>query len=124
MLRGSKSSYSAKQKRQTLHIEEGCKKKGTPSKEAKKRAWATVNKTTGGAKKSKSAASSGKSSQAKKGGKLKTTATQKRSTASRSAAARKAAATRKQSNKPCARKTKKQACIQISILFGYQSVLV
>ena len=52
MPRGDKSSYTSKQKRQAEHIEEGYQKKGTSSKEAKRRAWATVNKMTGGGKKS------------------------------------------------------------------------
>jgi plasmid stabilization system protein ParE len=52
MPRGDKSSYSSKQKRQAEHIEEGYEKRGTSSKEAKRRAWATVNKMTGGGKKS------------------------------------------------------------------------
>lgn len=52
MPRGNKSKYSAKQKRQAEHIEEGYEKKGLPKKEAQRRAWATVNKTTGGAQKS------------------------------------------------------------------------
>jgi hypothetical protein len=52
MPRGDKSSYTNKQKRQAEHIEEGYERKGTSSKEAKRRAWATVNKTTHGGKKS------------------------------------------------------------------------
>jgi plasmid stabilization system protein ParE len=52
MPRGDKSSYSDKQKRQAEHIEEGYEKRGTPAKEAARRAWATVNKETGGGKKS------------------------------------------------------------------------
>ncbi len=52
MPQGDKSKYSSKQKRQAKHIEEGYEKKGTSEKEAKRRAWATVNKTTGGGKKS------------------------------------------------------------------------
>ena len=52
MARGSKASYSGKQKRQAEHIEEGYKKRGVSAKEAAKRAWATVNKETGGGKKS------------------------------------------------------------------------
>jgi hypothetical protein len=52
MPRGDKSSYSSKQKRQASHIEEGYEKRGTPKKEAERRAWATVNKETGGGKKS------------------------------------------------------------------------
>lgn len=52
MARGSKESYTSKQKRQARHIEEGYEKKGLSSKEAGRRAWATVNKETGGGKKS------------------------------------------------------------------------
>ena|SRR5207237_10075456 len=52
MPRGSKSKYSSKQKRQAEHIEEGYEKHGTSKKEAERRAWATVNKSTGGGKKS------------------------------------------------------------------------
>ena len=52
MARGSKASYTNKQKRQAKHIEDGYKKKGLSSKTAAKRAWATVNKETGGGLKS------------------------------------------------------------------------
>jgi len=52
MPRGSKSSYSDKQKRQAEHIEKGYEARGTSSGEAKRRAWATVNKMSGGGKKS------------------------------------------------------------------------
>jgi plasmid stabilization system protein ParE len=52
MPRGDKSAYSSKQKRQAEHIEEGYERKGTSKKEAERRAWATVNKETGGGKKS------------------------------------------------------------------------
>lgn len=54
MAKGSKSSYSSKQKRQAAHIEKGYEKKGVSKKTAKARAWKTVNKTTGGAKKKSS----------------------------------------------------------------------
>jgi hypothetical protein len=54
MAKGSKSSYSSKQKRQAAHIEKGSDKKGVSNKTAKARAWKTVNKTTGGAKKKSS----------------------------------------------------------------------
>jgi plasmid stabilization system protein ParE len=50
MPRGDKSAYSDKQKRQAEHIEEGYEKRGTPKEEAERRAWATVNKETGGGK--------------------------------------------------------------------------
>jgi plasmid stabilization system protein ParE len=52
MPRGDKSSYSSKQKRKAEHIAEGYKKRGVSGKTAKARAWATVNKETGGGKKS------------------------------------------------------------------------
>ncbi len=52
MPRGDKGSYTDKQKRQAEHIEEGYEKKGVSKKEAESRAWATVNKETGGGKKS------------------------------------------------------------------------
>jgi hypothetical protein len=52
MPRGDKSSYTHKQKRQAEHIEKGYEKRGTSKKEAERRAWATVNKETGGGKKS------------------------------------------------------------------------
>ena len=52
MPRGDKSSYTDKQKREAAHIEESYEKRGTPKKEAEARALATVNKQTGGGKKS------------------------------------------------------------------------
>jgi hypothetical protein len=52
MPRGDKSSYTSKQKRQAEHIERGYERRGKSSKEAKRRAWATVNKMTHGGKKS------------------------------------------------------------------------
>jgi len=52
MPRGEKSSYTEKQKRQAEHIEEGYEKRGVSEEEAEKRAWATVNKASGGGKKS------------------------------------------------------------------------
>ncbi|HEU5305190.1 MAG TPA: hypothetical protein VFU40_11140 [Gemmatimonadales bacterium] len=52
MPRGDKSSYTNKQKRQAEHIEEGYKQRGVSGGEAERRAWATVNKETGGGKKS------------------------------------------------------------------------
>ena len=52
MPRGDKSSYTDKQKRKAEHIEEGYEDKGVSKKEAERRAWATVNKESGGGKKS------------------------------------------------------------------------
>ena len=52
MPQGDKSSYTAKQKRQAAHIEAGYEKKGLSTKTAAARAWATVNKLTGGGRQS------------------------------------------------------------------------
>jgi plasmid stabilization system protein ParE len=70
MPRGDKSKYTDKQKRQAEHIEEGYEDRGVSKKEAEKRAWATVNKESGGGKKSGSGRGkkSNKSS-SRKGGK-------------------------------------------------------
>jgi hypothetical protein len=50
MPQGDKSKYTGKQKRQAGHIEAGCEKRGVDIKTAEARAWATVNKQTGGGK--------------------------------------------------------------------------
>lgn len=71
MAQGSKGKYTNKQKRKAEHIEEGYSKRGVSKKEAEKRAWATVNKESGGGKK-KGGSGRGKSrthSASKKGGK-------------------------------------------------------
>ena len=52
MPQGDKSSYTDKQKRQAAHIESGYEKSGVSNKNAEARAWATVNKLSGGGKKS------------------------------------------------------------------------
>lgn len=52
MARGDKGKYTDKQKRQAEHIEEGYEKRGVSDDEAERRAWATVNKSSGGGKKS------------------------------------------------------------------------
>ena len=51
MTRGSKEKYSEKQKRTAAHIEESYEQKGVSKEEAEKRAWATVNKQSGGGEK-------------------------------------------------------------------------
>jgi len=71
MARGGKSKYTDKQKRQAEHIEEGYEERGVSEEEAERRAWATVNKMTGGGK--KSGAGRGKpvnNAPARKGGRL------------------------------------------------------
>ena len=52
MPRGDKSSYTDKQRRKADHIAEGYEERGVSDKEAERRAWATVNKESGGGKKS------------------------------------------------------------------------
>lgn len=51
MPRGSKAKYTDKQKRMAEHIEESYENKGVSKDKAESRAWATVNKRTGGGKK-------------------------------------------------------------------------
>ena len=93
MPQGDKSSYSSKQKRQAAHIEEGYEKRGTPKKEAQRRAWATVNKETGGGKKSGSGRGKAEDhSSSRKGGKIGGSS---QSHATRVRAGKKAARTRK-----------------------------
>jgi plasmid stabilization system protein ParE len=96
MPRGDKSKYTGKQERQAEHIEEGYKQRGVPVEEAERRAWATVNKMTGGGKKSGSGRGQKiNKAPAKKGGQKGGAAAASRSFAARSAAAKKAAETRK-----------------------------
>ena len=95
MPRGDKSSYTTKQKRQARHIEEGYESRGLPEDEAARRAWATVNKETGGGKKSGAGRGHPESHESsRKGGRLGGAASARRPAAKRSASAKKAAATR------------------------------
>ena len=96
MPRGDKSKYTDKQKRKAEHIAEGYEDRGVPDKEAERRAWATVNKESGGG--NKSGSGRGKADthvSSKKGGKKGGAASASRTAAERSASAKKAAATRK-----------------------------
>jgi plasmid stabilization system protein ParE len=96
MPRGDKSAYTDKQKRQAEHIEEGYEHRGVSENEAERRAWATVNKETGGGEKSGSGRGKpNNTAPSRKGGKLGGKAAASRPPAARSEAARKAAATRK-----------------------------
>lgn len=93
MPQGDKDKYTNKQKRKAEHIEEGYEKRGVPEKEAERRAWATVNKESGGGNKS----GSGRGRKdthvsASKGGRK---AASSRSATDRSAAAKKGWATRR-----------------------------
>jgi plasmid stabilization system protein ParE len=96
MPRGDKSKYTDKQKRQAEHIEESYESRGVPEKEAAARAWATVNKETGGGNKSGSGRGVPDTHvSSEKGGKIGGAAAAARPPAERSASAKKAAATRK-----------------------------
>ncbi len=96
MPRGDKSSYTDKQKRQAEHIESGYEHRGVPKAEAESRAWATVNKETGGGKKSGSGRGKAENHEpSRKGGRTGGAASASRTAAERSASAKKAAETRK-----------------------------
>ena len=96
MPRGDKSKYTRKQDRKADHIAEGYEKRGVSHKEAERRAWATVNKESGGGNKSGSGRGVKDTKvSARRGGKLGGKAAAKRSAAAKSRSAKKAAATRK-----------------------------
>jgi plasmid stabilization system protein ParE len=100
MPQGDKGKYTDKQKRKAEHIEEGYEKRGTPKKEAESRAWATVNKESGGG--NKSGSGRGKPDthvSSKRGGKRGGAASANRSAADRSAAAKKGWETRRKSGR-------------------------
>lgn len=92
MPQGDKSAYTSKQKRRAEHIAEGYSKRGVSKAEAKRRAWATVNKESGGGKKSGSGRGKTENRSASRKGGRKGAASQ--SHASRVRAGRKAARTR------------------------------
>jgi len=95
MAQGSKGKYTAKQKRKVNKIAEGYEKRGTSTKEAEGRAWATVNASDGGGNKSGSGrGTKSDTAPAKKGGRKGGAASAKRSAAKKSASAKKAARTR------------------------------
>ena len=84
MPRGDKSSDTDKQKRQAEHIEEGYENRGVPHEEAERRAWATVNKESGGGNKSGSGRGKAEDhSASRKGGKKGGAASSNRSAAAR-----------------------------------------
>ena len=96
MPRGDKSSYTDKQKRKAEHIEESYEERGVATEEAERRAWATVNKESGGG--NKSGSGRGKPDthvSSRKGGRKGGAAAASRSAADRSAAARKGWETRR-----------------------------
>lgn len=105
MSQGDKSAYTDKQKRMAEHIEEGYEERGTSTKEAERRAWATVNKETGGGKKSGSGRGQPENHEpARQGGARGGAASASRTPEERSASAKKAAATRKRNAESRARR--------------------
>jgi hypothetical protein len=93
--RGDKSKYTDKQRRKAEHIEEGYRGRGASEKEAERRAWATVNKESGGGKKSGSGRGKRETHvSSRRGGRLGGKAAAARPAAARSRSARRAAATR------------------------------
>ncbi len=91
MPQGDKDKYSGKQKRKAEHIAEGYEDRGVSAKEAKSRAWATVNKESGGGEKSGSGRGKKEShASSRKGGRKGGSAS-----SSRSAAAKKGWETRR-----------------------------
>ena len=96
MPRGDKSKYTDKQERKADHIAEGYEERGVPEEEAERRAWATVNKESGGGNKSGSGRGKADTHEAsRKGGRKGGAASAARPAADRSASAKKAAETRK-----------------------------
>jgi hypothetical protein len=83
MPRGNTSKYTNKQKRQAKKIEEGYEKGAVPVKAAASQAWATVNKESGGGKKS------GSSSTARKAASPRGSIGSERSQTARSSGSRK-----------------------------------
>jgi len=96
MPRGDKSKYTDKQKRKAEHIAEGYEDRGVSEDEAERRAWATVNKESGGGNQSGSGRGKADTNvSSRKGGKKGGAASSSRTAAERSASAKKAAETRK-----------------------------
>ena len=94
MPRGDKTKYTDKQIREADHITESYESRGVPEDEAERRAWATVNKESGGGKKSGAGRGQLESrASSRKGSELGGQASANRSAAERSASAKKAAAT-------------------------------
>jgi len=98
MPRGNKDKYTDKQKRMAEHIEDGYEKRGTSDTEAERRAWATVNATTHGGKKSGAGRGKTENHEPERKGGRKGGASQ--SSASRSEAAKKGWETRRQKSGP------------------------
>ena len=97
MPQGDKDKYTDKQKRQAEHIEEGYRERGLSEDESERRAWATVNKESGGG--NKSGSGRGKPENHASARKADRKSGAGRSHASRSAAAKKGWETRRRQAK-------------------------
>ncbi|HSU67611.1 MAG TPA: hypothetical protein VLJ39_12120 [Tepidisphaeraceae bacterium] len=93
MPRGDKSKYTGKQKRKAEHIEEGYEDRGVSTKEAERRAWATVNKQEGGGKKGGSGSKS--KSRSKTSGKSKSSSSKSSSSRGKSSSGKKTTSRKK-----------------------------
>ncbi|MBS1166045.1 MAG: hypothetical protein H6R00_2070 [Proteobacteria bacterium] len=103
MPRGDKSAYTDKQKRKAEHIEESYDSRGVSDEEAERRAWATVNKESGGGNKSGSGRGRPDTHvSSEMGGRRGGAASASRSREDRSASAKKAAATRRRNREQTA----------------------
>jgi len=97
MPQGDKDKYTDKQKRKAEHIEESYEDRGVSKKEAESRAWATVNKDSGGGNKSGSGRGKKDTNESAKRGGRKGAASQ--SSEDRSKAAKKGWETRRTNGK-------------------------
>jgi len=97
MPQGDKDKYTDKQKRKAEHIEESYEDRGVSKKEAESRAWATVNKDSGGGNKSGSGRGKKDTNESAKRGGRKGAASQ--SSEDRSKAAKKGWETRRKNGK-------------------------
>ena len=104
MAQGSKDKYTDKQKRMAEHIADGYQEQGASKTTAKARAWATVNKQSGGGNKSGSGRGVPDTKvSARKGGRK---ASRSMTRAQRSAAAKKGWETRRRKAKSAGRSRK------------------
>ena len=95
MPRGDKSKYTDKQKRKAEHIAEGYTERGVGAREAKRRAWATVNKDSGGGELSGSGRGHPPSNEAsRRGGRIGGAARRRKSSSRSSASGRRSSGSR------------------------------
>jgi hypothetical protein len=100
MARRSKAKYTSKQQRQARHIEEGYEKRGVGEDEAGARAWATVNKTTGGRREGGLGRKVTRRVPARKAARTGRRVLARRSASARSTSAKKVAKTRARKSSP------------------------